>query len=554
MRIQNIHAAFYGCASRRSRKKRLIDERAAGVQRQTRHRDAARNLRKFRSHRRRIERQIRPANFRRAIGLESKHGAIGGRAQIHRRCVCRRSGELVRRGSIPRRDRPARSGSKRKIHMIAGSVPLHKWGPCEACNFRLRRRLNRGRIGGQIQLPETGRAAIRSATFPAEPDKDSLCARGGHARRTGIQETGHATYGDSGTYAGIRIDQIYILRAEIGDNELGPIRCERHSPDARIWQWPSRRLEPAAAKQSRNRVKYSDMIGIAHVQQLALLVVLQKSEEAWLHNSLRILKKLEGFRIGGRSGGGGHRDVRFSSGSWRGLHRDSFDGKGISGVESERTYNRGYALHFFHCRAGAADFDSDFGGITAKSVAIDLNGVAAAICSGIGEDLQNLRAIAEGVRRDGQPPAGEVRIHIDWSIGNAGRRSRLNLRGAGHGRGACLLLSKNYMRRGFEILSSQNNRSAAGKRSLRWLQTRSGSHAGHRAWQCARSSGVDETDAAIGNREEQLGLVRFFDFRASALNGRIGNLPYGVQVMAIQDGDDGSGGRGIADVKKTSIA
>ena len=101
------------------------------------------------------------------------------------------------------------------------------------------------------------------------------------------------------------------------------------------------------------------------------------------------------------------------------MHGDALERERIAGVETERRGNAGNTLHSLYGGVRAADLYSDFCWIAAKAVAIDLHGVAARIRAGVGEKLQNLRTVAEGIRDDGEPAVLEVRGQIDGAVRNA---------------------------------------------------------------------------------------------------------------------------------------
>ncbi len=112
------------------------------------------------------------------------------------------------------------------------------------------------------------------------------------------------------------------------------------------------------------------------------------------------------------------------------MQGDPLERERIAGIETERGGDAGDAVHFLHGGVCAADFHGDFCCIVAKAVAVDLHGVAAGVHAGVGEELQDLRTVAEGVRGDGEPAVLEIGGQVEGAVGNAWGRARLDLSGA----------------------------------------------------------------------------------------------------------------------------
>ena len=71
-----------------------------------------------------------------------------------------------------------------------------------------------------------------------------------------------------------------------------------------------------------------------------------------------------------------------------------------------------------------------FVGSAAETIAIDLNGIAAGRSSRVGQNLQDLRAVTEGVSSEGEPSAGEIGRDVSGTACGIWRGSYVNLRAA----------------------------------------------------------------------------------------------------------------------------
>src|SRR5690349_8542354 len=127
-------------------------------------------------------------------------------------------------------------------------------------------------------------------------------------------------------------------------------------------------------------------------------------------NALQILKRFSGTR---RAGGGGDGNVCLTGRSRRSEQRDALDREWVGGVQTKGRRYRGDILDFFHGRRGPADFHADLRGIGAEAISVNLYRVTAYASSGVGENLQNLRTVAERVRRKRQPGVLKIRGQID---------------------------------------------------------------------------------------------------------------------------------------------
>src|SRR5713226_669238 len=166
------------------------------------------------------ERKIRAADFSHAWCLDGKHSAVRRDAQVRRGVIGKRGDELIWSGCIPHGDWATWRGAKSHKNVIARSRSLNERRSSETGNRRLRGRLNRWRARGEIHLSETCRTSAGGATFATETDENGLRASGCDARRTGVGEAGNTAGGHGGAGSQNRVEKIYILRAEIGDDEL----------------------------------------------------------------------------------------------------------------------------------------------------------------------------------------------------------------------------------------------------------------------------------------------------------------------------------------------
>src|SRR5205807_1246001 len=122
----------------------------------------------------------------------------------------------------------------------------------------------------------------------------------------------------------------------------------------------------------------------------------------------------------------------FAGRARRCLKSNAFQRKRISSVETERRKDSREALDFLHDGICSADLHGDLCWIAAKTVAVDLYRVAAGIRTGVWENSQDLRTVAEGVRGDGEPAVLKIGSEVDGAVREAWRRSRLDLSGTGN--------------------------------------------------------------------------------------------------------------------------
>ena len=145
--------------------------------------------------------------------------------------------------------------------------------------------------------------------------------------------------------------------------------------------------------------------------------------------------------------------VCFPRVSGRSLHGDSFESKRVVRTDTGRSRNLRYVFYFLHGCVRTTNLDRQFARIVAKSVAVNLQGVAARLQAGIGQNLENLRAETEGIRREREPSAGKVGGNIAGSVRDAGRRRGVDLGAARYANvGSCLRAEK-HLRSRFEILA-----------------------------------------------------------------------------------------------------
>src|SRR5712664_1179190 len=396
------------------------------MQRKTRHEHSSGNLRELCGSWDGGKREIRGTDFGSTVCLQGERRSVTCGVEIKSGDIRSRSYKLIWKTCIPHSEGSARSRTKRNKNMIAGSIAPHERRSGEAGDLRLRSRLNRWRACCQIQLCEACGARAAGATLAAQADENCLRARGGNACGTGVGEAGNAADGHSRAGSVHGIDEIDTLRAEISNDQLAAIRRQSQVAQTRVWRRAAGRSE-LQGKGVRLQVESIDVINVGEIDSLAPLIVEDKPEKSWFRIGLNTLQILERFR--GGCGPGGARDdhVRFARRPGGRLNRDALQRKWIAGVESERWRDVGDALNFCNRCVCRPNLHSDFCGIAAESVAIDLHRITTTGRACVREDLQDLRAIAEGVGREHQPAVVEKGSYIDGSFGNAGRRVRLDL-------------------------------------------------------------------------------------------------------------------------------
>src|SRR6266404_2687436 len=249
----------------------------------------------------------------------------------------------------------------------------------------------------------------------------------------------------------------------------------------------------------------------AEIQPLALLVVKNKFVQGGLRENLRGLRVLKRTRGGRCSRGGSDSDVGLAGGSGRSQQHDALQRERICGAESERRSNGRDILDFLYDRSSAADLYGDLRCVGGKTVAIDLNCVATGFGACVGQNFQNLWAVAEGVGGDGQPATREKRSDVDGTVYDAWRSRDLNLSRA-DGSGSPELPAKFDLGTGLEVLADEKRCGASGERPLRRLSSRRRRKRWDQCGERAGFRGINEADAAIGNCEEQLRLIGLFDF------------------------------------------
>jgi hypothetical protein len=93
------------------------------------------------------------------------------------------------------------------------------------------------------------------------------------------------------------------------------------------------------------------------------------------------------------------------------------------------------------------------------------------------------------------------------------------------------------LRRGFKILAGESGWSATDDGALRGLRDRCRGEGRSRGGKRQGMRGVHETDAAIGDGEEEMRFVGVFDFGRDALDGSVRDLAEGLQRVAVEDGN-----------------
>src|SRR5712664_3059966 len=204
------------------------------------------------------------------------------------------------------------------------------------------------------------------------------------------------------------------------------------------------------------------MIGSAEIQPLALLVVKNKFVQGKLSENFRRLRVLKRARGGHGSRRGSDTDVDLAGGSGRSQQRDALQRERIRRVESERRSDGRDIIHSLYGRSGAADLCGDLRGVGGKTVAIDLNCVATGFGACVGENFQNLRAVAEGVWCDVQPGTWEKSGDVDRTVYDARWSGDLNLSGADRG-GSCELPAKFDFCTGLEALAGEKRCGTSGE-------------------------------------------------------------------------------------------
>ena len=118
MRVENVDAAFHAGVPCGAGEEWLVEKSAAGMESESGHLNATGNLQEFWICGNRDERKIGAANFRCAVGFESEHGSVGGRAEIPGGVIGGEGRKLIGRGGIPERERATGRGGKRDKDLI----------------------------------------------------------------------------------------------------------------------------------------------------------------------------------------------------------------------------------------------------------------------------------------------------------------------------------------------------------------------------------------------------------------------------------------------------
>ena len=217
--------------------------------------------------------------------------------------------------------------------------------------------------------------------------------------------------------------------------------------------------------------------------------------------ALQILKR---FRGGDRAGGRSDGDVGLPGCSCRRLQGDAFQGKRISRVQAKRRPDGGQVLGLLNGGACVANFHRQFRSITSEPVAVDSDDVAPGRRSCVGQNLEDLRAIAEGVGSEGEPAVGKIGRDIYCAGGSVWGRGCIDLCSACNG-GVCDGLgAEEHLCVRYEVLSCENRRRPTCVRTFGRLRGRHSSEnrgdRGKRDW----TRGVDKAQAAIGDAETKV--------------------------------------------------
>lgn len=292
--------------------------------------------------------------------------------------------------------------SVRDEDFIAVRVGLHKRSAGEAADFRLRRRLNRLRAGGEIQLSETLGARCGGTGLRARSDNDTLRA-GGDASGAGIGIARDASDSDGQAGPAVCIEQVDILRAEIGGDELRVVRSERQAAESRGRRRAARRCEPGSPKGDLSKIEDVYVIDVAETKPLAALIVEDEFVEGRHGTEILVLQILKGFCCSRGAPSGSADDLASVRGSGGRLQSNSFELERIAIGDTKNRADAGDVFHVLDGSRTAVNGYAELRGVGAEPVAADLNGVTARLIAGIGKNLKDLRAVAEGMRGEREP-------------------------------------------------------------------------------------------------------------------------------------------------------
>ena len=178
--------------------------------------------------------------------------------------------------------------------MIARSRALDERRSGETGDLWLRGQLNRWRAHGEIHLSQTCGTRAGGAAFATETDENGLGAGGGDARRTRVRKAGNAAGGHGCAGPQYRIEQIDILRAEIGDDELRIVGSQGQAAQTDIRSRAAGRLK-RSEKSILLKTENIEVIDVSYVDTLAALIVKQEPEKTNFRMRLNALEILERF-------------------------------------------------------------------------------------------------------------------------------------------------------------------------------------------------------------------------------------------------------------------
>src|SRR6267143_615020 len=243
MGVENVYAALHSRAPGSAGEERLINQGAGRMQSNTGHQHTPRDLLELRRCGNGNERKIGCAYLDRAPCLGSEQAAVGRGSQIRSGGIGSGSDELIRGTRTPHRDGTTGSGAEGNKNVIACGRALNKRRASETGNLRLRSGLNGWRAHREVHLSEACGTRAGRAAFAAETDEDGLRACSGHARRSRVDEAGNSADGHSSAGSLYRIEEIDILSAEIGDDELRAIGSQSQPAQSGIRRRPAGSLE-----------------------------------------------------------------------------------------------------------------------------------------------------------------------------------------------------------------------------------------------------------------------------------------------------------------------
>src|SRR5882762_3048960 len=243
MGVKNVYPALHPRAPGSAGEERLIDQSACRMKSNTGHQYAPWDLLELSRSGNGSKRKIGGAYFDRAPCLGGKQAAVGRGSQIRSGGIGSGSDELIRRTRTPYSDGATGSGAEGNKNVIARGRALNKRRASETGNLRLRSRLNSWRAHREVHLSKACGTRAGRAAFAAETDEDGLRACSGNARRTRVGEAGNSADGHGCAGSFYWIEEIDILSAEIGDDELRALGSQSQPAQSGIRRRPAGSLE-----------------------------------------------------------------------------------------------------------------------------------------------------------------------------------------------------------------------------------------------------------------------------------------------------------------------